>query len=721
MRRLMVVIILLTLSSSALCETIYVDINTPGGPGTGDGTPGTPFYSIQDGIGAAQPGDTVLVLPGTYLENIDFLSKAITLKSSAGPDSTTIDGNRAGPVVVFENSEGPDSVLDGFTITNGQASHGGGIFCYYSSPTLTCNVIRDNIAAGVYAYGGGIYCYHWCDPVITNNIISGNTARRGGGILFYHYCTPILTNNTITENYAWGTWSSDGGGGIHSSAYCGLTVTNSIFWGNTAVASGNELFCGPYYCNISYSDVEGGQSSVIGYLNWGDGMIDADPIFVDPGANDYRLDSSSPCADMGDNNAPNLPDFDFEGDPRIGNGIVDIGADELSGPPPNAAPIADAGVDQTVHQGETVVLDGSGSTDPDGNYPLEYSWQILSMPQGSSAILSGPDTVAPSFTADKLGDYDIQLVVTDSLGEDSVPDTVVVSTFNTAPVADAGPDQAIIVLGTTVQLDGSQSWDDDGDDLSYSWEIVQKPGGSSAELSDSTSVDPTFVADVQGEYKIILVVNDGFVDSEPDEVTVSFTNVKPVADAGENQAVWVGTMVNLDGSGSSDANGDELTYNWNLVSIPGGSTAELANPTSVQSSFVADLPGEYIVSLVVNDGFENSDPANVTIMAVVTQESVILVLMDAMDAINGLSPSDFKNKNLKKTLTNKINAVLKMIDEERYADAQDKLVNDILKKMDGCATSGYPDKNDWITTCSGQEQVCPLIEMAIDFLDDLID
>ena len=96
------------------------------------------YPTIQQGIDAAVNGDTVLVAPGTYLENIDFEGKAITLKSELGPDVTTIDGNRAGSVVIFENQETTNSVLDGFKITNGTGtSHdnrvdGGGIFCKQS-------------------------------------------------------------------------------------------------------------------------------------------------------------------------------------------------------------------------------------------------------------------------------------------------------------------------------------------------------------------------------------------------------------------------------------------------------------------------------------------------------------------------------------------------------------------------------------------------------------
>ncbi len=391
--------------------------------------------------------------------------------------------------------------------------------------------------------------------------------------------------------------------------------------------------------------------------------------------------------------------------------------------PPNQPPIANAGADQAVHPGGVVVvtLDGSGSSDPEGNYPLTYFWQITSMPEASTAELFDADTVNPSFFADMLGDYIIELVVTDSLGAESAPDEVLVSTYNTPPVADAGPDQAIIELYTTVQLDGSKSYDDEGDDFTYLWTITQKPAESLAELDDPSSATPTFVADVQGDYVISLVVTDIFgAVSEPDTMTVSFENVPPVADAGGNQSVIAGDTVFLDGSGSYDGNGDPLSYSWSFVSKPSGSLAELSDASIVDPSFIADEPGEYVVSLVVNDGFVNSAPDNVTIMAITSQDAAAMTLVETVDTVNALAPESLKNRNLKNALTNKINAVLNKIVRGFYDEALDKLQNDILQKTNGCADTGQPDRNDWITTCEEQGQVYPLIIEAIELLENLI-
>lgn len=385
----------------------------------------------------------------------------------------------------------------------------------------------------------------------------------------------------------------------------------------------------------------------------------------------------------------------------------------------NNPPVANAGNDQTIHPGSIVTLDGSASFDPDRNYPLGYAWQIVSQPAGSNINLLDATKQKSSFLPELMGDYVFELVVTDSLGASSTADTVLVSTHNTPPVADAGEDQAVIVIDSVIQLDGSGSWDNDGDLITKYWTILEKPEGSNAVLSNPTFEKPTFVADVHGSYSIQLVVSDEWSSSQPDTVVVTFTNVKPVADSGGNQAVGAGLAVTLDGSKSHDGNGDLLTYKWVFVSKPEGSAAVLADSNVVQTTFTADVPGDYVVSLVVNDGFEDSLPSNATITVVSNQVLATETLMESVTAINVLLPTSFKNKNQANPLTNKINAAITDIEAGYYADAINKLTNDVLQKTDGCATSGAPDKNDWIITCEAQNQIYPLIVEAINYLNQI--
>jgi hypothetical protein len=215
------------------------------------------------------------------------------------------------------------------------------------------------------------------------------------------------------------------------------------------------------------------------------------------------------------------------------------------------------------------------------------------------------------------------------------------------------------------------------------------------------------------------VVSDAWDSSDPDTVTVSFENIKPVADAGNNQSVLRGATVSLDGSGSSDTNNDPLTCIWNIVSKPVGSLASLSNPASFQTSFIADLAGEYVLSLVVDDGFENSEPCNVTVLAITSQDACTQTLQETTATTNGFEPEVFKNEKMQNTTTNKINAALAKVDQGNVQEALDKLIHDVLAKTDGCAVTGSPDKNDWIEDCDAQAEVYPLIMEAIEYLQNM--
>jgi len=183
------------------------------------------------------------------------------------------------------------------------------------------------------------------------------------------------------------------------------------------------------------------------------------------------------------------------------------------------------------------------------------------------------------------------------------------------PIAVAGTDQSVHT-GDLVTLDGSASWDQEGDPLSFSWTFDSRPSSSTATLQDPTSVHPTFTADSAGTYIIGLVVSDGLLYSMSDTVSVSTINVAPVADAGPDQSVYLGDFVILDGSGSWDPDGDAVTFAWVFTSIPMDSIAELQYADSAQPEFTADIVGTYVVQLVVNDGSEDSQPDTVEVSTV---------------------------------------------------------------------------------------------------------
>ena len=193
-------------------------------------------------------------------------------------------------------------------------------------------------------------------------------------------------------------------------------------------------------------------------------------------------------------------------------------------------------------------------------------------------------------------------------------------TANNPPVAAVAAVQRVPV-GTIVQLDGSGSSDADGDALAFRWSLVG-PAGSNPLLSSTSAVAPTFVADAPGTFVATLVVDDGITESLPVGVAIEAqaANTPPIADAGGDQTVAAGALVTLSGRGSSDADGDALTYAWTLLTPP-GSTAALSAVAAPEPVFLADLPGRYEATLIVNDGQAASVPATVVVTARVGGDS----------------------------------------------------------------------------------------------------
>jgi predicted outer membrane repeat protein len=170
------------LAAAAQADTIYVDDGNC--PGPGSGTEGDPYCSIQDAIDAAADTDEIVVAPGRYFERINLAGKAITLRGSAGPAATVIDAENAPTVVTCDSGEGPDTVLEGFTLTDGDPCTygGGGMTNLGSSPTVRNCIFTGND-------GGGMLNYQ-SSPTVTDCVFSGNTASlgaaRGSDCCFAH-------------------------------------------------------------------------------------------------------------------------------------------------------------------------------------------------------------------------------------------------------------------------------------------------------------------------------------------------------------------------------------------------------------------------------------------------------------------------------------------------------------------------------------------------------
>ncbi|MCP4580833.1 MAG: T9SS type A sorting domain-containing protein [candidate division Zixibacteria bacterium] len=341
------------------------------------------YATIQEGINASYDGDTVLVQPGTYTENVNFNGQNIVLGSrflttgdASYISSTIIDGDSSGSVITLHSGEDSTTTIIGFTIQNGLATNGGGVYCVSSSPSISFNIISDNSAFDMFdgGNGGGIYCYYsnsiisnnvirsnyasgfvqsfgggiyssYLSPTIKNNLIIQNLGDWGGGGIYVSYSDPLIQQNVIALNrgtfYGGGLYLSDAnpmiinntiyrnrarwndGGGIFCDGYSALTVVNTIMWADSAAGENNEIWIDDaVYPVISYCDILGGWE--------GEGNIYDSPYFRDTDNEDFHLMAAeygypydSPCIDAG---APDILDIELDSLWGMGTLISDMGA-----------------------------------------------------------------------------------------------------------------------------------------------------------------------------------------------------------------------------------------------------------------------------------------------------------------------------------------------------------------------------------------------------------
>ncbi len=266
----------------------------------------------------------------------------------------------------------------------------------------------------------------------------------------------------------------------------------------------------------------------------------------------------------------------------------------------NLIPTAVAGPDQTGEVNDTIVLDGSGSTDPEGA-ALQFEW---SQEEGPAPVtLNMPSSRQPVFQPIVPGIYQFRLTVSD--GENlSAPDyvTVTIQDHNQSPIASIAKVDPV-TLGDWVVLDGQSSSDPDNDPLSYCWTQIT---GAQVTLVDSDKPTAGFYAVTEGVFLFQLYVDDGRLQSLPAqiEIIVNGDNQIPVADAGMKMRRTTNTQICLDGSGSYDPDeSDQLTFSWTQESGPG---VTLYQAETVSPCFTPLLRGRYIFSLTVYDGKEHS-------------------------------------------------------------------------------------------------------------------
>ena len=542
-----------------------------------------PGQSIQAAIDAASGGDEVVVAPGTYVERIDFVGKAITVRGTAPSDpavvaATTIDGDSGGSVVTFASGETSSSVLQGLTVTNGTGTlgsgrpgvyddvlFGGGIYCVGSSPTICDNRVILNTAWG----GGGIYAGD-CDPTISRNTISGNRGWSEGGGVNCRWGAPVISENTITGNR---------GGSVGAGIYCcdsSPSILGNTITDNSECYMGGGIGCeGGSYPTISGNTIVGNSAAYDGGGIHGRGTISGNTIVGNSADDDGGGIHCTSGTISGNTIVGNEAG-------RYGGGVYAWGGTALVN-----CIVAFSGGGGGVAGGASVrycnAYDNSGGnyvgmadpTGTNGNIPVDPlfanlaggdfhlkstvgRWDPLSLTWVIDGVDSpcidagdpfGPFGNEPSPNGGRLNMGAYGNTAEASKSSNSPP---------TQPVVDVTPDAPLTTDDLHVAASGST--DPDGDPVAYRYRWY-RDGAHQSGLNDQTTVPASATARGQ-TWRCVVTPHDGRANRPAGEDSVVILNSPPVADddaysTNEDTQLVVGAPGVLDGD--TDVDGDPLT------------------------------------------------------------------------------------------------------------------------------------------------------------------
>jgi hypothetical protein len=472
--------------------------------------------TIQEAIDRAINGETVLVAPGTYRENVNFRGKAIVVASAQGPEQTVIDAGGAGSVVTFQTGETRSAVLSGFTIRGGSSTHaGGGIYIANSSPTIRGNVVTENRSCT----GVGIYSY-FASPLIQNNRIVRNTihgctggwgigvyiggnsaaelidneisensgaAASGGGVALFAAGSAVVRGNVISQNVTSGPAGCGWGGGIASANFSQAKVVNNLIVGNTACYGGGLHWRGSTGSTVLVNNTIADNKALVSWPG----------MYVSGFDSRNQLHNNIVAAQTG-------PALFCENAASVSSPVLNSN-DVFSA---NGAAFGGSCADRTGLDGN-VSVDAAFIDAAAGDYRVRVSSRVVDAGNALAPHLPAVDAAGNQRIVDGNGD-----------GAAAV-DIGALEYVNRRPVADAGQDQTIAAdpdCRASVTLSGSGS-DPDAETLIFRWT------GSFGAISGAS---PSLSLPV-GTHPVTLTVEDGSGASASDTLFVTVVDAAPPA------------------------------------------------------------------------------------------------------------------------------------------------------------------------------------------------
>jgi len=622
------------------------------------------YVTIQEAVYCSWNGGTVRVADGTYTGagncDIDLLGRAITVRSENGPESCIIDcnGTQDEPHRGFyiHRAEDSNSVIDGFTITNGYApkGFGGGIYCRDSSPTVNnCTLSNNSAELG----GGGMRNYN-SSPTITNCTFSGNFADFGSGIYNSSGGSLMLTNCTFSGNTASGTFGQ--GGGMANQAVS-PTLIDCIFSDNTTSGGGSGMYnkiCDHTYPKLNNCIFTGN----LAVYHHGGGMRN---YLSSPTLTNCIFSGNSTLRIGGgmynyDNSSPTLTNCIFTGNSTAENGG---GMYNLRSSNPVLI--------NCTFSGNSAALNGGGMDNINSSKPkltnCTFSGNSAYNGGGMDNERSRPTLTNCTFAANSA--INGNALACDSWHQLSPSKLRLTNCilWDGGGETEARCESVKMPDRRLEKQEGfaSEIWNNDGSEITITYSDVQHGWDGEGNIdTDPLFVDSGYWADandpnipaepndpnvvwVDGDYHLLpdspcinagdpnhpLDPNETDIDGQPriiggrvDMGSDEFhcNNVPPVADAGADQTVyaWIDgiAQVILDGTGSYDNDGHPLTYIWSWTIDGQACTATGPEPT-------IEMPvGKQTIELIVNDRVEDSEPDNVIITVIEPVESQLWIV-----------------------------------------------------------------------------------------------